>query len=110
MKCKRVFCFTCVKAAREKLLFNTKTDASFISAGFQNRKYGAGGFSKYQSSDCHKEAVEKLETTPETTGHVGDLLNSQFLSDRKENRETFLLILRNIKFLARQGLPLRGAS
>ena len=110
MKRERVFCFTCVKAARGKLLFNTKTDAAFISTGFQNWKDGPRGFSKHQSSDCHKEAVEKLVTIPETTGHVGELLNSQLSSDRKENRENFLLILRNIKFLARQGLPLRGAS
>ena len=109
-KRERVFCFTCVKAARGKLLFNTKTDVAFISTGFHNWKDGPPGFSKHQSSDCHKEAVEKSVTTPYTTGYVGEPFNSQLSSERKENRENFLLILRNIKFLARQGLPLRGAS
>lgn len=110
VKRERAFCYTCVKAARGKLLLNSKTDAAFISSGFQNWKDGPRGFSKHEASDCHKEAVEKLITLPESTGHVGELLNSQLAVDRKQNREKFLLILRNIKFLARQGLPLRGAS
>ena len=59
---------------------------------------------------CHKEAVEKMLILPKTTRDVGELLSSQLTMERKQNREILLLILKSIKFLARQGLALRGAS
>ena len=46
----------------------------------------------------------------DTFGHVDELFSSQIASDRKSNKENLLLILRSIKFLGRQGIPLRGAS
>ena len=109
-KRERVFCHTCVRAAKSKLLFNSKTDPAFITNRFQSWKNALRGFSKHQASDCHKEATQKLVSVSDTSGHVDELFSSQIASDRKSNRENLLLILRSIKFLGRQGIPLRGAS
>ncbi|KAH3849283.1 hypothetical protein DPMN_091679 [Dreissena polymorpha] len=53
---------------------NTKVDGSFISDGFSNRKQGPVKFRKRDSSDCHKEAVQRLVTLPSTTRDVGETL------------------------------------
>ena len=42
-------------------------------------------------------------------GDVGEHLDSEYASNKAENRKILLIILRNITFLARQeGLSLRG--
>ena len=105
-----MFCHICVHAVKSKLLFNSKTDPAFITTGFQSWKDALRGFSKHQGSNCHKEAMQKLVSVSDTSGHVDELFSSQIASDRKSNRENLLLILRSIKFLGRQGIPLRGAS
>ncbi len=46
-----------------------------------------------------------MVTIPSTTGNVGDLLSHQFATQK---RQALLQILSSIKFLCRQGLPLRG--
>ena len=39
---------------------------------------------------------------------VGDMLNREAATERKQNRTYLLKILSSVRFLARQGLPLRG--
>ena len=99
----------CVRAAKSKLLFNSKTDPAFITTAFQSWKDALRGFSKHQVIVCHKEATQKLVSVSDTSGHVDELFSSQIASDRQSNRENLLLILPSIKFLARQGITLRGA-
>ena len=98
-KRERVFCHTCVRASKSKLLFNSKTDPAFITTGFQSWKNALRGFSKHQVIDCHKEAKQKLISVSDTSDHVDKLFSSQIASDRQNNRENLLLILRSIKFL-----------
>ena len=105
-----MFYYTCVRAAKSKLLFNTKTDPAFITTGFQSWKDALRGFSKHQASYCHKEAMQKLVSVSDTSGHVDEPFSSQIASDRKSKKENLLLILCSIKFLGRQGIPLHGAS
>ena len=38
----------------------------------------------------------------------GELQSADHQAEKARNREMFLLVLQNIRFLARQGLPLRG--
>ena len=45
---------------------------------------------------------------PKQVRDVGEHLDSEHASNKAENRKILLTILRNITFLARQGLPLRG--
>ena len=45
---------------------------------------------------------------PKETGNVGERLSSEHELQKAENRSVLEKILENIRFLARQGLPLRG--
>ena len=45
---------------------------------------------------------------PKQVRDVGEHLDSEHASNKAENRKILLTILKNITFLARQGLPLRG--
>ena len=66
------------------------------------------GFKKHELSACHKEAIDVMVTLPATVKDIGEL-SSQIHADQKaKNRQLFLQILSSLKFLARQGLPLKG--
>ena len=83
-------------------------EQSFILAGFQNWKDAIAKFNKHQASRCHQLAVLKTITLPAKTRDVGEMLSSQLTKLRLERRKCFLKLLSNVRFLSRQGLPLRG--
>ena len=95
-------------ANKEGKISNSKADGSFISIGFCNSKDGMAKFKKHQQSECHKEAVERHITLAQQTKDIGDTLSTSYSNEKKNNRQQLLTILRNIRFLARQGLALRG--
>ena len=47
-------------------------------------------------------------TLPSTTKDIGKSLSAIHQQEKLERHQCFLKILSNIRFLARQGLPLRG--
>ena len=49
-----------------------------------------------------------MVTLPATTSDIGYLLSSNYASQKQANREYLLKVIQNVKFLARQGLALRG--
>lgn len=56
-----------------------------------------------------QEAVESLVLLPATIqGEVGDLLYHEYQKEKQFNREMFMKILENTRYLARQGIALRG--
>ena len=104
----RAFCFTCVSAFKQKKLRSGAADAAFITKGYQNWKDATSSFRNHESSACHKEAVEKMVTIPATNRDVGECLSTSFALERKCNQACFLKLISSIRFLARQGLALRG--
>ena len=104
-----VLCFTCVQAAtQKKLQWSTNADLAFISRGFYNWKDATVKFTQHAASKCHKESVLKVVTLPSTSKDIAESMSAQIAKERFERRQCFLKILSNIRFLARQGLPLRG--
>ena len=102
------FCHVCLTAEYDKLfLASTKRDPAFISRGYTNWRDATKAFNKHLVSACHKEAVSALQL-PRLTGDVGERLSTEHEQQKAENRKIFRKILQNIRFLARQGLPLRG--
>ena len=87
-----------------------ETGSSVCFQEFSYWKEGPEAFKKHQGSDCHHEAIDALVVLPRCTKDVGDLLSSEHQAEKTQNRDMLLLILQNIRFLARQGLPLRGDS
>ena len=49
-----------------------------------------------------------METLPATTRNIGECLSKEHQREKLDRRQCFLKILSNLKFLARQGLPIRG--
>ena len=103
------FCFLCMRCeAEKKFLASTKREPAFTSKGFTYWKEGTKAFKKHQACDCHREAVDALVVLPRCTKDVGELQSAEHQADKARNRKMLLLVLQNIRFLARQGLPLRG--
>ena len=105
------FCYLCMKAAHEsKFLTSSKREPAFISKGFTYWKEATSAFKKHQASDCHREANKAIVTLPKNTlGDIGELLSKEHQKEKVMNRKMLLTIFQNIRFLAHQGLPLRGS-
>ncbi|XP_056010850.1 uncharacterized protein LOC130046401 [Ostrea edulis] len=68
------FCFTCMGAAKEGNISNSKAEGSFISTGYNNWKDATSKFRKHQDSDCHKESVERKVRLPRETSYQMSVL------------------------------------
>ena len=105
-----VYSHICLRALRAGTLQCKTVDQAFLTRGFQNWKDATHLFRCHEQLACHCEAVERVLTLPTTIKHIGELLNSQAAENRKANCANLLHILNAVKFLARQGLPLRGSA
>ena len=100
-----VRCFTCCKAVKDgRAKITGQAEGSFLVNGFTNWKDATTKFAKHESSDFHKACAEALSSTVD----IGDMLNKQAVTEKQANREYLLKVLSTVRFLARQGLALRG--
>ena len=104
-----VFCWYCMRAAETQQLKSSKSEVSFISRGYTNWKNATAGFRKHESTDCHKEAVE-IHLLPQQCVDISVTFQKSLIEERQSNRKNLFAIIRSIRFLARQGLALRGHS
>ena len=105
------YCFYCVKAYKENKLNNIPNlEKTYISTGFTNWKEATSRFTSHEATRCHRDAMLKIVTLPATTCDIGEMCSSQHSKDKHDRRVCFLKMLSNIRFLGRQGLPLRGAG
>ena len=95
-------------ANKQKLRASTKRDDAFIARGFKNWTRGTTGFKTHEASECHRQAIEVIEL-PRKCANIGGKLSAYHSEEKSKNRHIFLTILRNIRFLARQKLALRGS-
>jgi hypothetical protein len=86
----------------------SRGDPAFTSNGFKNWKDATISFKNHELSASHKEALQVVVVIPSTCPDVGDMLSREHAREKSENRQCFLRILSNIRFLSRQGLALRG--
>jgi len=56
----------------------------------------------------HKEAVLKMITLPSSTQNLAKCMSNSLKKEKLERQQCFLNMLTNIRYLARQSLPLRG--
>ena len=94
------------------MISSGNADNVFTRYGYNNWKSATEknkGFRKHEASASHKEAVARYISTPaEVIGDVGELLCNQHAEEKMKSRKVLLAILGNIRYLARQALPLRG--
>ena len=60
------------------------------------------------SAVTHKTSVEIVITLPKTTCDLGEMLSSTLAIQKRTNRDYILKVAQNVRFLARQGILLRG--
>ena len=100
-----MFCFSCCKAAKEGKVRSTGAEEKcFVVRGFCNWKDATRQFTKHESTLFHKQAVDLLKTKTD----VAEMLSSQHAEEKKRNRQYLLHVITTIRFLACQGLALRG--
>ena len=78
---------------------------AFVENGFSNLKKAKEWFCEHESSGIHAEAVMKLKSA---SSDVSALLSNQLENQQKNHRVMLTKLLNAIKYLTRQGLPLRG--
>lgn len=104
-----VFCRSCKSADTNDLLkSHMRKDPTFISDGFINWKKALEKFRDHESSKCHKEAVTMLNGLQQTS--VACQLSSQHKNDMIKARSALSTIFTSLRYLCRQGLPIRGHS
>ena len=79
-----------------------------MSKGFSNWKDATTMLKKHEQSSCHCEAVEVTFTLPATTRDVSEQLSQEHQKEKETNRKMLLKVVSCIRYLARQGLALRG--
>ena len=88
------------------LTFSSKQEKAFTLDGFGNWKKALQRFKEHESSQCHKESMDKiiLMHQPSVASKLAtELENSQALHRTLLKKE-----ISSIKYLLRQGMPLRG--
>jgi hypothetical protein len=88
-------------------VFSKRQLNCFVEDGFCNWKNALAKLDEHEKSEMHKEAVVKLAAKASST-HIGAQLSAQHLSDQQHHQCMLTKLLSSIRFLARQGLPLRG--
>ena len=100
-----VLCFYCATTIQRKIPLTGYTDKTFTETGFNNWQKALHKFSKHEQSTCHRYAVD---TITKSIKDVGEMLCSAHAKEKANNRKAMYTILSTIRFLARQGLLVRG--
>lgn len=105
----KMYCSICRSAkSRGLLTFPKHYKSAFVDDGFRNLKKALERFRDHEGSVMHKESVLKLAATKSAAMGVDAQLSSQLESDQSHHRRMLMKLLSCIKYLVRQGLPLRG--
>ena len=84
-----------------------KRESAFISKEVSDWKKTIEKFKIHKEIDCHDE-VKQMEILAATTEPIDEQLNTKLAGQKRNNRQIFLKILENLRFLSRQGLPMLG--
>jgi hypothetical protein len=87
-------------------LSKCQNNSTFVEEGFGNWKKALQRFKEHEKSMAHREAVMKLEASSSTP--IVTRLNNECAALQKFHRSMLMKVLSAIRYLARQGLPLRG--
>ena len=103
-----VLCFTCVTARQQKADNLARcAEEAFVTNGFSNWKKACEKFSNHEKSQAHKLSLQSLKAQTNKPIMVAQL-NKKALEDQRNAWNALLKIITTLKFLARQGLAIRG--
>ena len=66
-------------------------------------------FQAHEKSKCHSETLS-MEVIRDTNRNVSEMVSAGAIPEKLQNRQMLLKTLENVRFLSRQGIPLRGNS
>ena len=83
-----------------------KEDA-YIKKGFCSWKKAPKYFYEHQNSPCHKATASYHLVVPQCAD-VGESMDSQLVQQRQLEREYLLEVIKCLRYLSQQGIPLQG--
>lgn len=101
-----VFCMFCMKH-KGKLTAEHNLEEAFTSKGFSNWKKALKSFADHQQTKAHRAALA-YETVVPKCGDVLEITITEMNKKRLAERKYLLKIMDCIRYLARQGIALRG--
>ena len=103
-----LFCYICQNSDdQSQLQTEPRKETAFISTGFNNWKKALEKFKKHQNSLCHKVSLTYEEVVPQC-GDVREMTDKNLKAERELNYKCLMVIIENLQYLSRQGLPFRG--
>ena len=104
-----VFCDLCRESSllKKPNQFWGTRDNKFIETGFRNWKKCPQKFQKHEASKFYPDYVQ-LSEVENYSADIGCTLSEGYALEQANNRQVFMQVLQNIRFLTRQGLALRG--
>ena len=92
---------------QSQLQAERRKETAFISTGFNNWKKALEKFKKHQNSLCHKTSLTYEKVVPQC-GDVREMTDKNLKAERELNYKCLMVIIENLQYLSRQGLPFRG--
>ena len=78
-----------------------------MSRDYRNWKNATTVLRKNEASNCHKEPVERY-LLPQHCSDIAEMLEQGLRKEKETNRRMLMTFQRSAKYLAHQGLELRG--
>lgn len=108
----KTYCSVCVRAfndlkvKRPEGIANERVYNSFVKDGFSSWNKAIERFRVHEKSNLHRTATTAV--TLHKTTNVSCMLSSQLMKDKSDNRICLMKIFESTRYLAVQGIPLRG--
>ena len=104
----KIFCRVCSFAKQQKLLSPSVLRSSpFTAEGFSSWNKALERFDMHEKSQMHREAIERL-TCKDSIADIGIMMNTRSSIEQEFHRNMLFKLMRAVRFLGTQGLPLRG--
>jgi Domain of unknown function (DUF4371)/hAT family C-terminal dimerisation region len=109
-----VYCGTCKNAVEMKMPLPTQSRekdsfAAFVEKGFSNWKKALDRFFSHERSEFHKAAISTIASSSGPVS-VASKLSAQQLKEMTDSRHALSMIFTSLRFLAAQGLAIRGKT
>ena len=103
-----VLCFYChSQESRGNLKDQKNKDLAYIFKGFASWKKAPQCFYNHQDSACHQASSAYHVVIP-SCSDVREMIDNQIIKRRQMERKDLIDIIKCLKFLSRQGIPLQG--
>ena len=108
LESKAAFCHRCRMASKLGMItFSHSQEEAFTVTGYTNWKHATDKFAAHEHSNCHKEAVYKWSNYI-STQNISCQLSQQIKNDQTINRVYLMVLFSTLRYLAKQGLAIRG--